>query len=306
MKFFIAVTDNQWYDFLATLQPDELNFWRPRAGSFRAIHEGDLFLFKLHSPLNYIVGGGFFVRYTVLPLSLAWDAFREKNGARDFATLYEQISRYRQGGGSLELSPDIGCIILAQPFFLDEVHWIPAPRDWSPNIVTGKTYDTDSVIGAGVYASVQERLATYKAPTSLREDRSERYGSPYLARPRLGQGAFRVLVTDAYQRRCAITGERTLPALEAAHIKPYEESGPHEVDNGLLLRADLHRLLDRGYITLTQSLHVEVSRKIKEDFDNGRDYYTLHGKSLEVLPHRILERPSREFIEWHNRNRYLG
>jgi putative restriction endonuclease len=38
--------------------------------------------------------------------------------------------------------------------------------------------------------------------------------------PRLGQGAFRLLVTDAYQRRCAVTGERTLPVLDAAHIRP--------------------------------------------------------------------------------------
>ena len=37
---------------------------------------------------------------------------------------------------------------------------------------------------------------------------------------RLGHGAFRLLVTDAYQRRCAVTGERTLPVLDAAHIRP--------------------------------------------------------------------------------------
>jgi len=91
------------------------------------------------------------------------------------------------------------------------------------------------------------------------------YGSPYLVRPRLGQGAFRVLVIDAYQRRCAITGERTLPVLQAAHIKPHASSGPHEVRNGLLLRADLRILFDRGYVTVTPDLRVEVSRRIRED-----------------------------------------
>lgn len=40
MRFFIAVTDSEWYQFLAERQPDELNFWRPSAGSFRAIDEG--------------------------------------------------------------------------------------------------------------------------------------------------------------------------------------------------------------------------------------------------------------------------
>jgi hypothetical protein len=38
---------------------------------------------------------------------------------------------------------------------------------------------------------------------------------PVTIRPRLGQGAFRVEVTDAYTRRCAITGEKTLSTLEA-------------------------------------------------------------------------------------------
>jgi putative restriction endonuclease len=69
-----------------------------------------------------------------------------------------------------------------------------------------------------------------------------RYGDPVPVRPRLGQGAFRVVVTDAYDRRCAITRERTLPVLEAAHIKPYSEGGIHDLPNGLLLRSDLHRL----------------------------------------------------------------
>ena len=44
------------------------------------------------------------------------------------------------------------------------------------------------------------------------------YGDPVLVRPRLGQGTFRVLVTDNYRRRCAVTGEKALPVLDAAHI----------------------------------------------------------------------------------------
>lgn len=48
----------------------------------------------------------------------------------------------------------------------------------------------------------------------------KRYGTPILMKPRLGQGAFRVLVTDAYERRCAVSGEKTLPILDAAHIGP--------------------------------------------------------------------------------------
>ena len=134
----------------------------------------------------------------------------------------------------------------------------------------------------------------------------ERYGAKYLTRARLGQGAFRVLVTDAYQRRCAVNGECTLPVLQAAHIKAHAESGPNRVDNGMLLRADLHILLDRGYITLTEALQIEVSRRIHEGFENGREYYALHGQGLAMVPAQGLEWLSRDIIRWHIENRYLS
>jgi putative restriction endonuclease len=134
----------------------------------------------------------------------------------------------------------------------------------------------------------------------------ERYGDPYLTRPRLGQGAFRVLVTEAYERRCAVTGEKTLPVLYAAHIKSYGQNGPHEVRNGLLLREDLHILFDRGYLTVTEDHHVEVSNWIKEDYGNEREYYAMHGKKLLILPGREEDRPAQEYLRWHNENVYAS
>ena len=123
--------------------------------------------------------------------------------------------------------------------------------------------------------------------------------------PRLGQGAFRALVTDVYERRCAVTRERTLPVLEAAHIRPYGEGGEHRVDNGLLLRRDLHTLFDRGYLTVSPDYHLEVSRTIREEFENGRDDYALHGREL-LIPRKLAERPSAEFLRWHNEIVFRG
>ncbi|MFC2031494.1 HNH endonuclease [Chloroflexota bacterium] len=187
------------------------------------------------------------------------------------------------------------------------------PSDWSPNIVQGKTYDNQEAIGAALWEQVNLLLTPQQEFPDNRADgllpvaeERERYGAEFLARARLGQGAFRVLVTDAYHRRCAVTGERTLPVLQAAHIKPYGESGPHRVDNGLLLRADLHILLERGYMTLTEAMQIEVSRRIKDDFENGREYYALQGRKLEVIPPLTVDRPSMEFISWHNENCFLG
>jgi putative restriction endonuclease len=113
-------------------------------------------------------------------------------------------------------------------------------------------------------------------------------------------------VTDAYHRRCSATGERTLPVLEASHIRPFAKEGPNLVRNGLLLRSDLHTLYDQGYLTVTTDHRIEVSRRIRKEFHNGRDYYALHGKPLVNLPEDEADRPSREFLEWHNQHLYVA
>ncbi|HEY6978139.1 MAG TPA: HNH endonuclease, partial [Chitinophagaceae bacterium] len=126
------------------------------------------------------------------------------------------------------------------------------------------------------------------------------YGKSIFQKVRVGQGAFRVLVTDAYNRRCSISGEKTLPVLEAAHIKPYNLEGPHKISNGLLLRSDIHKLFDSGYITITKDYKVEVSKAIKEEFENGKEYYKYHGGNLLYLPSKDIDKPNEKFIEWHN------
>jgi len=308
MKFWVGVTDNTWFEYLAKLQPDEVNFWQPGGSTpFKAIDQFAPFLFKLHSPQNFIVGGGFFVRHSFLPISLAWESFQQKNGAPDYVTFRTAIMRYRESKGrDGSGDPVIGCIILTSPFFFPKDKWIPIPKNWSRSIVQGKTYRTDESEGASLWKEVQARLEEVNRDLESELVARERYGSEQLIRPRLGQGAFRVLVTEAYHRRCAITGEKTLPVLDASHIKPYAEGGPHSVSNGLLLRKDLHTLFDRGYMTITEDYRIEVSKRIKEDYGNGREYYQMHGKPLVVLPSNILELPSREYIRWHNKNVYVS
>lgn len=127
-----------------------------------------------------------------------------------------------------------------------------------------------------------------------------------LITPRLGQGAFRVVVTEAYHRKCSITGEKTLPVLDAAHIKPFSQDGPNVSRNGILLRTDIHTLFDKGYITIDENYIVEVSRRLHEDYGNGKIYYAYHGKKLSNIPDNQLDLPEKEFLRWHNENVYLG
>lgn len=304
ISLVIAVTDGDWFDMLRRKPDlDEVNFWAPSAKNFRALQPGGLFLFKLHAPHNFIVGGGIFTHATALPCSLAWEAFREANGAHSMDEMRARIIHYRRTDPDDREDFKIGCRILTCPFFLDESDWLPVPASWSPQIVQFKTYNTDETEGLLLWETVQQWL-DQKRFTDRGENQT-RYGKPSLIRPRLGQGAFRVIVGDNYQRRCAVTQERTFPALEAAHIRPYSKGGGHEEKNGLLLRRDIHRLFDTGYVTVTPDLHFEVSRRIKDDYENGREYYDLHGRII-LAPKETEKKPDPSALTWHNENCYLG
>ena len=309
MKMYIGVTDNNWYENLKNGDHDEINFWRPGGKTpFKALNVGDMFLFKLHNPLNYLVGGGFFLNFSLLPISLAWDAFEKGNGANSFAIFQQQIYKYRKTNRITDPDPQIGCIILSMPFFFDKEDYIDIPNSWSNNIVQGKSYEDSSEEGSRLFKQVQEKLEKkrYFNKFTIEKTAIPRYGKEQIIRPRVGQGAFKILIADAYHRRCAVTGEKTLPVLEAAHIKPYSEDGPHSINNGLFLRRDFHTLFDRGYITIDKNMYVEVSHRIKEDFGNGKEYYAHHGQKLSVLPDRNEQLPDHKYLEWHNENVYLG
>jgi putative restriction endonuclease len=309
VRLIVAVTDGDWFDQLRRKADlTEVNFWSPSDSAFRALQPGELFLFKLHAPNDFIVGGGVFAHANSMPCSLAWEAFGETNGAHSLTEMRARIAKYRR------VMPDeredfvIGCRVLTQAFFLAESQWIPVPESFSKNIVKFKGYDTDDPDGRRLWDGVQDALAGNIKPTPNSFQDSERqalYGEPVLVRPRLGQGAFRMLVTDNYNRRCAISGERTLPALDAAHIRPFSAGGPHEASNGILLRRDIHSLFDLGYVTITPELKFEVSKKIREEYENGRHYYALHGSSI-AIPESPERRPDPSALSWHNEHRFKG
>lgn len=281
---YVGVTDRDWLEHLQTIRAlDEVNFWQPSPHGFAALKPGEPFLFKLHARHSGRIGGlAFFLRYTVLPVSMAWEAFGEKNGAGSPYEMQQRIARYRRTAPSGHfVDYEIGCIILTQPVFFREIDWFDAP-DWKPNIQTGWGYRLDGEAGRLLWSRAERAIAGAGAINSLLGvgEEAARYGSPVFVRPRLGQGSFQTAVLDAYARRCSISQEKVVPALEAAHIRPYGLGGEHRVDNGLLLRRDIHALFDRGYITVTPSLEVIVSSRLKHEFDNGEEYGAFNGSRL--------------------------
>lgn len=310
MNTYVAITDFDWFELLASqTNIDEVNFWQPGGNrKFSAIERNELFLFKLHSPRDFIVGGGFFAHSTLLPVSIAWDAFGISNGATSLQQMRQRIEKYRRKQSLPHQDYKIGCILLTQPFFFSESNWIEVPNDWKPNIVQGKTYDLTKGTGLKLFLQISERISLDSFDRNkhkLVAEPKPKYGSPVEVFPRLGQGSFRIIVTDAYDRKCAVSNDKVLPVLIASHIKPYSKGGNHHPDNGVLLRSDLHTLLDRGYVTITPDYHFEVSKRIREDYENGNEYYAFHGSNINV-PKSIIQKPSKENLIWHNSNVFLG
>jgi hypothetical protein len=55
MRAFVAVTNPEWYRFLSDPTRSEIpvvNFWKPGGGSFRALNDGEYFVFKAKAPVN--------------------------------------------------------------------------------------------------------------------------------------------------------------------------------------------------------------------------------------------------------------
>ena len=301
INMVVAVTHQRWFDNLSRKRDlDEVNFWSPSNLGFGSLVHGELFLFKLRAPHNAIAGGGVYIHSTKdMPCSMAWEAFGEANGANSVRELREIVADCNNLDPRSAADPLIGCRVLAEPFFLSEDEWIPVPKSFYKCIVRHKGYGTDEPDGMRLWDQVCDRLA-----------RSPGYGQmglrgkPALINPRLGQGGFRFRLADTYGRRCVVTKERTFPVLEAAHIKPFSEGGSHHPSNGLLLRSDVHKLFDRGYVTVEEKrgeLRFLVSQRIREEHGNGKHYYAMDGDPV-LSPKNPDWRPNPDALTWHNEN----
>jgi HNH endonuclease len=305
MTGYIANTDQKWFDFLRAQPPqEEVNFWNPSDHYLFRGPVGSPFLFRLKAPINMIGGFGLVSYAQRMPEWLAWECFGQGNGAPSLDAMREQIQRLRQRSGikRAETLDQIGCIVLSQPVFFAEELWIPQPSDWARSNLRYAGYDLTEGEGLRIWKQCMDRASAVAAPVAESSGLvagAARFGAPTLTQPRLGQGVFRLAVTDAYGRACAVTHEHSLPALEAAHIRPYSEGGEHAVSNGLLLRSDLHRLFDRGYLTVTPDHHLEVSPLLKTHFSNGRSYYPLQGTNV-AIPRQPNDQPDPALLRWHN------
>jgi putative restriction endonuclease len=289
----IGITDIDWFMMMRGMNYiGEINFWTPTPWSFRALQPGELFYFLVKAPIRKVGGYGAFVRYEEMRASEAWYQYGLGNGVSDLGALIQRVHKYadrRSVFGRDRADPEIGCIILDAPVFLDNDQMQSAEELGAPvpnEVVKFKTFRTRSSLDLPAGRHVDTKPFTLVAP----EQRAKRQA---IIADRVGQQAFRAQVLQAYGARCAVSGETCLEVLEAAHIQPYVNRESNDVRNGIALRADLHVLFDAGLITVDIGYRLAVSSLLVSP-----TYRTFDGGSV-LVPRDRDHAPSPEALEYH-------
>lgn len=313
-ELFVANTDSAWFEYLSSRATngivDEVNFWQPKSQKrMVALDPGAPVVFRLKSPHRAIAGFGFFAHFAVLDLDTAWNTFGWKNGDPDRLRFFQRIGGYRRRDllDPKTAREPLGSTVLREAHFWPRDQWIPwgSAEGWHDNIVQGATVrDPVAVekLTTAMYDTMQRPADLAGRFELVATDHREIRMRDVVARE--GQGAFKLRLLSAYDRQCAITGEHTVPVLDAAHIQPYLGPGSNHVQNGILMTKEFHALFDAGYVAITPDYEIRVSERLRSDYKNGKRYYPYHGQKLSCIPSDPAQRPSRDALEWHIAERY--
>lgn len=283
--FTIAVTDRDWYEYQKRNGfINRINFWTPKVWKV-AITPGTNVVFKLKKTNNMFgdeIGGyGRFVEYKTQSLDQSWKEFGRRNGCD---TKEEYVAKLTKGKGNAFTV--CGCMVLDDVVFFDEFKRLSDyGLSFALNIVTYKNeYSTFPDFGQQKVVSSQSSFSLV-IPTKKGKKMQS-------ITERVGQGQFHSDVSTAYNHRCCITGESTPELLQAAHIQDYINKESNHIQNGLLLRIDIHKLFDSGLLYIDQNYHVHVSSLVTSP------EYRYLDNHLISLPNNPSEYPSKAALQF--------
>lgn len=194
--------------------------------------------------------------------------------------------------GGINLSEKALAIRLAR-----QLDWTPLKRSetslrWWPLLFSGSEHD-DGRFGWTLHPNLRAALLDL----NLNEEPMPSATRPLEAREvRVGQAKFRRDLIDYWDGKCAVTSVCLEELLEACHIKPWKDSSKRErlsTFNGLLLTANLHRLLDGGIISFRDSGELLVADGFRGEIGN----IVAMGSRL-----RKLEPRHRVYLAYHRDN----
>jgi putative restriction endonuclease len=153
--------------------------------------------------------------------------------------------------------------------------------------------DLRAVVGESSRISEYEHVLRSGLPSQTNESPPPAY---------VRDPAFRRVVTQIYDYRCAASGVRiVLPTgeamVQAAHIHPFSEAGDDDPRNGLALTPDMHWAMDANLIAPGPDYRWHVSTVVDDRIPDFSGLVQLRGKEL-FLPRERRCYPKREVLEW--------
>jgi len=125
---------------------------------------------------------------------------------------------------------------------------------------------------------------------------------------RVNQAFFRKMIMASYNYTCCITGINQPELLIAGHIKPWGVDSKNRLNpqNGIAINALHDKAFENGLITITPDYTVKVSAELlqRSDDQSVRKYFTGYHNQKIIEPQRFF--PDREFLEYHNVERFKG
>ncbi len=279
--FAVAPTDQAWLEYQRTNNfNDQINFWTPSDWAIKALHPGDIIIFKLKGAGDLCGGYGTFLEYKYQSLNDTWDEFGRRNG-------FDNKEAFLYGLGAYQLSnkspkTHCGCIVLRDVIYFDTpVKLSDYGIVFKPQVVKFATYVEPFPMGS----SSDQGKFTLVSPGNKKKSKQQ-------TTLREGQSQFHTEISIAYHHRCCISGETTPELLQAAHIQDYINRESNHIQNGLLLRIDLHSLFDNGLLYIDENYIVHISPLISSD-----DYKKFDNKKI-ALPDNQYSWPSLEALAY--------
>ncbi len=302
----VCRVQNRWYSIVKkeyiSAGSSATNFWTIKtddpAPELVNLKAGTLVIYVMElGDRFYIVGGGYFVRWGELSLADAWERFGVRNGSSSYEDMTAEV--IRQGGSA---DSTLISTMLFGTFIFSRDEALGMPDEFKSEFSGEKSrflLSLNEPLGRYLERLVRDK----RAALNSNEYSSDWRGIYYLAAKRLDHGeidGFYAAVMAAYDFKCAVTGSTAIPLLDVANIQPCYSNTFQSVQNGILMRCDLHRLFSEGFMTLRyegdKSIVIMVSPSIKTL--GAGEYMKFDGKKLH-LPKDKSVWPKREYLEWH-------
>lgn len=277
MKVYVVVIDGDWFEMVCYFfEVDEFNVWKFIGMCFFCVFDlGEFYFFKLYSFYQFIVGGGFFVYFFNLFLSIVWEVFGICNGSCLFVEMNQCVECYVCGFFVEELI--IGCILLYSFFFFDWFDWIFVLDDFYLLIVQGKFYDFVEFSGEYLWKVVCECFDV-SSLVFCKVVQGSFFGDLFFLQWCLGSGIFWVLVIDVYVCCCVVIGCDVLLSFDVVFICFIEWGGFCCIDNGVFFCVDFKWFFEVGYLLIDFEGCWVVSLCFVCEFDVCGDVQNLYGK----------------------------